>query len=160
MNLMARVQGFMDGELERLSGSLAEKYGVSRDEVAGSVGAFLQETYGPAMRLAEAISSKKVPVIVFIGREGCNICQRSMPPLERFLQEHRDLELVKLDYSEPAALLYHMILHTDKGMLPLIAMVSEGCISMVFTGEAVATEVYQRHYSSLRSECSQNVYAH
>ena len=48
-------------------------------------------------------------MLLFIGRKDCTICRRSEPILESFLSRHKDLELVKLDYSQPSGLLYHMI---------------------------------------------------
>jgi len=74
MDLMARVQGFMTLKKERLSEELAEKYGVSEDEVAGVVDSFLKDTYGPALKAAGAISGKENPVLLFIGRKECTIC--------------------------------------------------------------------------------------
>ncbi|MCX6669606.1 MAG: hypothetical protein NTV25_07355 [Methanothrix sp.] len=159
MDLMARVQGFMTLKKERLSEELAEKYGVSEDEVAGVVDSFLKDTYGPALKAAGAISGKENPVLLFIGRKECAICQRSQPDLERFLENHRDLELIKLDYSQPEGLLYHMIQQHDKGMLPLVAMIFRGRIRMIFTGECIHATVYEKYYNELHSECSQNIYA-
>ena len=149
MDLMARVQGFMTLKKERLSEELAEKYGVSEDEVAGVVDSFLKDTYGPALKAAGAI----------IGKKECAICQRSQPDLERFLENHRDLVLVKLDYSQPEGQLYHMIQQQNKGMLPLVAMIFKGQIRMIFTGECIDATVYERYYNELHSECSQNIYA-
>ncbi len=159
MDLIARVQGFMTGQRERLSKELATKYGVSPDEMAAIVDSFLKDTYGPALKIAETVSSEENPVLLFIGRKECAICQRSQPDLERFLQGHRELELVKLDYSQPEGLLYHMIQQQDKGMLPLITMIFRGRVHMIFTGECICAAVYEKYYNELRSECSQNIYA-
>jgi hypothetical protein len=159
MDLMSRVQGFMALKMKRLSEELAEKYGVPEEEVSDIVSGFLKDTYGPAMEIAESISSKKQPVMLFIGREGCAICQRSKPELDLFLQDHSDLEPVLLDYSRPEGLLYHMIQQGESGLLPLIAMVFQGDIRMVFTGQCIHPEVYERYYEGLRSQCSQNIYA-
>jgi hypothetical protein len=159
MDLMSRVQGFMALKMKRLSEELAEKYGVPEEEVSDIVSGFLKDTYGPAVEIAESISSKKQPVMLFIGREGCAICQRSKPELDLFLQDHSDLEPVLLDYSRPEGLLYHMIQQGESGLLPLIAMVFQGDIRMVFTGQCIHPEVYERYYEGLRSQCSQNIYA-
>lgn len=159
MDLMSRVQGFMALKMKRLSEELAEKYGVPEEEVSDIVSGFLRDTYGPAVEIAESISSKKQPVMLFIGREGCAICQRSKPELDLFLQDHSDLEPVLLDYSRPEGLLYHMIQQGESGLLPLIAMIFQGDIRMVFTGQCIHPEVYERYYEGLRSQCSQNIYA-
>jgi hypothetical protein len=159
MDLMSRVQGFMAFKVKQLSEELAEKYGVPEEEVCDIVSGFLKDTYGPAVKTAESISRKKHPVMLFIGREGCAICKRSKPELDLFLQDHNDIEPVLLDYSRPEGLLYHMIQQGESGLLPLIAMIFQGDIRMVFTGECVHPEVYERYYEGLRSQCSQNIYA-
>jgi hypothetical protein len=159
MDLMARVQGFLTLKKVRLGEELAEKYGVPEDEVSGLVDSFLKDTYDPALKVAGAISGKVNPVLLFIGRKDCAICQKSQPDLERFLENHQDLELVKLDYSQPEGLLYHLIQQQNKGMLPLVAMIFKGQIRMIFTGESIHATVYERYYNDLRSECSQNIYA-
>ena len=73
-------------------------------------------------------------MLLFIGRKDCAICRRSEPILESFLSSHKDLELVKLDYSQPSGLLYHMIHGRENGMLPLIAFIFQGAIRMIVTG--------------------------
>ena len=160
MDLKAQVQGFMAKKQEQLSDELAEKYGVPPEEVAGVVESFLKDTYGPAIRLAQAIDGKEGAVLLFIGRKDCTICRRSEPILESFLSRHKDLELVKLDYSQPSGLLYHMIHNQEKGMLPLIAFIFQGAIRMIFTGECLHTAVYEKYYNDMLAECSQNIYAH
>lgn len=160
MDLIARVQGFMAAKQEKLREELAEKYGVPEDELSDIVDSFLSDTYGSAIELAKAIKSKERPVLLFIGRKDCTICQRSLPVLERFLQDHKELELVKLDYSEAQGLLYHMIQQQDRGMLPMIAMIFRGSIRMLFTGEGIHEEIYEKYFNELRSECSQNIYVH
>lgn len=159
MDLMDRVEGFMASKLKSLRGELAEKYGVPENEVEDIVSGFLKDTYGPALDKALAISRKDRPVLLFIGRKDCAICQRSKPELERFLSAHSDLELVGVDYSDPEGLLYHMIDQKQKGLLPMIAMIFRGSIKMMFTGECIHPEVYERYYKDLRVECSQNIYA-
>ncbi len=149
----------MTVQQERLRKELAQKYGVPEDEVTGVVDSFLKDTYGPAQKMAEDISIKANPVLLFIGKKECQICQRSLPDLERFLMAHQDLEPVKLDYSQPEGLLYHIIQQQDKGMLPLIAMIFQGRIRMIFTGECLHATVYEKYYNDLRSESSQNIYA-
>ncbi|MDQ1261994.1 MAG: hypothetical protein QG575_1175 [Euryarchaeota archaeon] len=162
MDLKAQVQGFMAKKEEQLSDELADKYGVPLAEVAGVVNSFLKDTYGPAIRQALAIDrmGERKMVLLFIGRNDCNICKRSEPILESFLSRHKDLELVKLDYSQPSGLLYHMIHSQKNGMLPLIAFISNGAIKMIFTGECLHFEVYERYYNDMLAECSQNIYAH
>ena len=156
MNLKAQVQGFMAKKEVQLSDELAEKYGVPPEEVAGVVNSFLKDTYGPAIRLAQDIDGKEGVVLLFIGRKDCNICRRSEPILESFLSCHKDLELVKLDYSQPSGLLYHIIHSQENGMLPLIAFIFQGAIRMIFTGECLHAAVYEKYYN----ECSQNIYVH
>lgn len=157
MNLMSLVQGFMASKLERHCEELAEKYGVPENELSEIVESFLRDTYGPAVELAEAISSKELPVLLFIGRKDCAICKRSLPELESFLQRHADIELFKQDYTQPAGLLYHVIQNEETGMLPLIAIIFRGCILMLFTGVCVDREIYERYYRDLNSVCSQNI---
>ncbi len=159
MDLMSRVQGFMARELERQSTELAEKYGVPQEEVSGVVESFLNDTYRAALEQAEAISRMERPVLLFIGRKDCAICRRSLPGMEEFLRGRPDLELVRLDYTEAPGLLYHMIVQQEKGMLPLIAMILKGCIRMLFAGECIGAEVYEKYYGDLQSGLSQNVYA-
>jgi hypothetical protein len=159
MNLIVLVQGFKAAKQEQLCEELAEKYGVPVDEVAEVVESFLKDTYGPAENLAAVIQSKERPVLLFIGRKDCTICQRSQPYLEKFLLDHKDLEGVLLDYSLPEGLLYHIILQQEEGMLPLIAMIFQGSIRMIFTGKCVRDAIYEKYYNDLRTECSQNIYA-
>jgi len=160
MDLIARVQGFMAGKRRALCQELSEKYGVPEDEISDVVDSFLKDSYGPAMALAEAIHDKEIPVLLFIGKKDCPICRRCLPDLEKFLLEHKDMERIMLDYSLPQALLYHMIQQQDKGTLPMIAMIFRGCIHMVLTGECVHPEIYEEYYNSMRSGCSQSLYAH
>lgn len=159
MNLMICVQGFITSELKRLSEELSEKYGVPEVELSDVVDSFLKDAYGPALDKARVICSNENPVALFIGRKDCAICRISQPQLELFLADHEDVELVKLDYSQPEGLLYHMINPQREGMLPLIALIDKGCIKIVFTGECIYPEVFEKYYESLRSECSQNLYA-
>ncbi|OPY53772.1 MAG: hypothetical protein A4E48_00605 [Methanosaeta sp. PtaU1.Bin060] len=159
MDLMSRMQEFMASQLERLSGELAMKYDVPAEEFSDDVDAFLRETYGPAVEAATAICQRERPVVLFIGREDCAVCQRCEPVLARFLQDHEELDLVKLDYAKPEGLLYHMIQHDAKGMLPMIAIIFRGGIRKLFTGECSSPEVYERHYRDLPSEGCQNIYA-
>jgi hypothetical protein len=160
MDLKAQVQGFMAKKEEQLSDELAEKYGVPLGEVAGVVNSFLKDTYGPAIRQAQAIDRMEGMVLLFIGRKDCTICRRSEPILESFLARHKDLELVKLDYCQPSGLLYHIIHNQEKGMLPLIAFIYQGVIRMIFTGECLHAAIYEKYYNDLLAECSQNIYAH
>ena len=160
MDLKAQVQGFMAKKEEQLSDELAEKYGVPPEDVAGVVNSFLNDTYGPAIRLAQGIDNKEGVVLLFIGRKDCTICRRSEPILESFLSRHKDLELVKLDYCQPSGLLYHMIHSQENGMLPLIAFIFQGAIMMIFAGECLHAAVYEKYYNDILAECSQNIYAH
>ena len=160
MDLKAQVQGFMAKKQVQLSDELGKKYGVPPEEVAGVVESFLADTYGPAISLAQAIVGKEGAVLLFIGRKDCAICRRSEPILESFLSSHKDLELVKLDYSQPSGLIYHMIHNGEKGMLPLIAFIFQGAIRMIFTGECLHSAVYEKYYMDMLAECSQNIYAH
>jgi hypothetical protein len=159
MDLIALVQGFMAKKEEQLCKELAEKHDVPTEEVAGAVNTFLKDTYGQAIGLAYAIAGQRKIVLLFIGKKDCNICLRSEPILESFHSSHREIELVKLDYSEPSGLLYHMI-HQEKGMLPLIAFVFQGSIRMIFAGECLHAGVYEKYYKDMLAECSQNIYVH
>jgi hypothetical protein len=160
MDLNHLAQGFMAVKQDRLARELAEKYGVPLNEVDGVVDSFLKDTYGPAIRLAEAIHDKKGAVILFIGKKDCSICQKSRPVLESFLLSHLNLEGVLLDYSQPEGLLYHVIHKEEKGMLPLIAIIFQGTIRMISCGECISTAVYEKYYSELHAVCSQNIYVH
>lgn len=151
------VHGFMATKKKQFQEDLADKYGVPADEVAGIVDPFLEDTYNPAKVLADAICRKEHPVLLFIGRKDCAICQRCLPELERFLLDRKDLEFVNLDYSLPEGLLYHMIQQNDNGLLPLIAMIFRGSIKMIFTGECVHAAVYEKFYNHLRTECRQKI---
>jgi hypothetical protein len=160
MDLKAQVQGFMAKKEEQLSDELAKKYGVPLVEVAGVVNSFLKDTYGPAIRQAQDIDRMgKKMVLLFIGRKDCSICKRSEPILESFISHHKDLELVKLDYCQPSGLLYHMIHNQEKGMLPLIAFIFQGVVKMIFTGECLNSNVYEKYYNDMLVECCQNIYA-
>jgi hypothetical protein len=161
MDLKTQVQGFMARKEELLSEELAEKYGVPLEEVAGVVNSFLKDTYGPAISQAQAIGrTGGKMVLLFIGRKDCNICRRSEPILESFLSQHTNLVLVKLDYSQPSGLLYHIIHNHEEGMLPLIAFIFQGAVKMIFTGECLHSTVYEKYYNEIMAECSQNIYAH
>jgi thiol-disulfide isomerase/thioredoxin len=160
MDLMARAKWFMDSKLKSFSAELAEKYGVSMSEVEDTVSKFLAETYGPALNMAEAISRKDKPVLLFIWRKGCSICKNSKPELENFVKAHSDLDLATVEYSDPEGLLYHIINQEENGLLPMIAMIFKGKIRMIFTGVCIHPEVYEKYYKDLRVECSQNIYPH
>jgi len=159
MDLMSRARSFMAGQQERLSRELAEKYGVPAEDVNDAVSSFLEDTYGPALHMAELISEEIRPVALFIGREGCAICQKSLPELEAFLKNHQELKLVKLDYSSPEGLLYHMVPPEGSGLLPLIALIFKGKIGMFFTGKCVSSQAYEIGYRDVMTEGSQNIYA-
>ena len=160
MDLISLAEEFMAIKQEHLSQKLAEKYLISSDEVLDVVSSFLKDSYGPALELAEAIQAKDKPVLLFIGRNDCAICQRCRPVLERFIIEHREIEPVILDYSQPGGLLYHLIHREEKGMLPLIAFVFRGKIMMKTCGECAAEHVYEKCYRDIKEECRQNLYVH
>jgi hypothetical protein len=159
MDLMGRVESFMVLQQQRLSGELAEKYGVPTEEVNDAVSLFLHDTYDPALRAADQIAKSERPVALFIGRESCAICRKTSPELEKFLQDHSDLQLVRLDYSSSEGLLYHMIAQEETGRLPLVALIFNGAIGMLYTGRCVEAQVFESHYLNLMSQCSQNIYA-
>lgn len=156
---MNRVNGFMVHQQQRLSGELAEKYGVPVEEVGDAVLLFLHDTYDPALRAADQIAKSDRPVALFIGRKSCSICQRTFPELEKFLQSHAGLQLMRFDYSSSEGLLYHMIAQEETGRLPLVALIINGDIGMLCTGRFVEAQVYESHYRDLMSQCSQNIYA-
>jgi hypothetical protein len=159
-NLLAVVQGFMANKQEQLGEELAEKYGVTSDEAASVVESFLVDTYGPAEKLVQSIAGRNKAILLFIGKKDCKVCNRCEPILESFLSRHRDVELVKLDYSMPEGLLYHMIHDEGRGLLPMIAFIFQGAIGIIFTGECRCEAVYEQCYSEMLAECSQNIYPH
>lgn len=144
---------------EQLSEELGEKYGVPPEEVADVVLSFLKDAYGPAVALMEELAAKSGPLLLFIGKKDCAVCFRCKPIIEDFLLDHPELELVAADYSEPQGLLYHIIVNQESGMLPLIAFILQGQLRLSFTGECSALSDYERCYSDILSECSQNIYA-
>lgn len=146
------MQDHLAKELERFTQELGRKYGVPAHEIEDDISEFLEEKYGPAKTLAARISGTEHPVILFIGREDCTICKRCRPDLEIFLENHDDIELFKVDYAEPEGLLYHIIKPGDKGLLPMIALIYEGCIKVLYTGECVLPETYENYYLSTKSE--------
>jgi hypothetical protein len=159
MDLMSLVQASVDGQRSRLEKSLAQKYGVPEEEISEIVSGYLRDAYGPALEVARSISRSEGPVVLFIGKEGCAICQRSSPELNRFLERHCEVTLVKLDYSEPSGLLYHAIYTGKDGMLPLIALICGGHVTKLFTGECVLPDVLEKHYAAMISGCSQKAHA-
>ena len=154
MELMGCVKDYLTKELRRFTEELAEKYGVPAHEIEGDVSEFLEDKYGPAKRLAVMIFRTNQPSILFIGQENCTICRRCRPELETFLMRHKDMQFFKIDYSEPEGLLYHMTQPGDGGLLPMIALIFEGSIRMVYTGECVLPDVYENYYINLKSEYS------
>ncbi len=159
MDLKSHVQDYFSSKLQRLSADLASKHGMTRDEAEDVVRDFLKETYGPAERLVQELSQEENPVVLFIGKADCVVCQRSMPALLKFLRKHTELKLISIDYSDPWGLLYHILYDGEKGPLPMIAMIYKGSVKAVVTGECVHQEIYERCYSSLGPDGSQNIYA-
>ncbi|MBN1322859.1 MAG: hypothetical protein JW986_02505 [Methanotrichaceae archaeon] len=152
MELLNKVQEYLEVQQEKLQGELAAKYALPQDEADElriAVTRYLDKTYGPAIDLARYICGRKGTVVLFIGREGCEICHDSQFGLDRFISEHGDVELVKVSYSDPAGLLYHLIHGDEGGLLPLIAMIRTGHLNMTFTGVRLLPEVYEKYYSSL-----------
>jgi len=151
---MGLVQEFITQKRARLRTTLAAKYGLSSeemDEVQEAVDLFLEKNYGPAVSLAEEISKIQQPVVLFIGREDCAICQESKPLVTKFVQDHGDVRFVKLDYSDPAGRMYHILHQEDRGLLPLTALIYRGCVRMLFTGQPVSSETYESYYHALGS---------
>jgi hypothetical protein len=151
MDLVSLFQADLDSQQDKFRKALAEKYGVPDEDLDRIISEFLSNTYGPALAVAEAISRSEKPLILFIGKEGCAICQRSLPKREIFLQDHQDISLVRLEYSEPSGLLYHAINQESNGALPLIALISGGSIMKVFTGECIHPEAYEEYYPAMSS---------
>ena len=160
LNLISLAEEFIAKKQEEIGLELAMKYRLSFDEVSEIVSAFLEDSYGPAMALAEEIGRREGLVLLFIGRKDCTICQRCMTILERFIIEHREIEPVILEYSQPEGLLYHLIHREERGMLPLIAFISQGKIMMKTCGECAAEHVYEQCYRDIRDDCRQNLYVH
>jgi len=159
-DLIPLADGFIAKKRDEMCRELTAKYLLSTDEALEIVSTFLEDSYGPAMALAEEIAKREGPVMLFIGRNDCTICQRCRPVLERFIVEHRELQSVILDYSQPEGLLYHLIHWVDNGMLPLIAFISKGKIMMKTCGECAAEQVYEKCYRDIKDECRQNLYVH
>jgi len=160
MDLISLAEDFIAAKQEEISLELSRKYLLSSDEVSEIVSTFLEDSYGPAMALAGEIAEREGLVLLFIGRKDCAICQRCHPVLERFIIEHREIEPVILDYSQPEGLIYHLIHREVRGMLPLIAFISQGKIMMKTCGECAAEHVYEKCYRDIRDECRQNLYVH
>ncbi len=160
MDLISLAQEFLATRQEEMKRELAAKYLLSEDEASDIVTSFLQDSYGPAFALGEEIAGREGLVLLFIGRKDCAICQRCQPILNEFVTEHKDIEPVILDYSQPEGLLYHLIHREAQGMLPLIAFIFRGKIMMKTCGECAAIQVYEKHYRNMREECRQNIYVH
>lgn len=152
MNLSKNAQEFMAKKHHQLSRELAEKYDIPPEEVAGVVQSFLDDSYGPAVRLAEKLSGKSGALLLFIGKRDCSVCERCKPILRDFLSRHDEIEVAKLDYAEPEGLFYHIINGKDGGRLPMIAFIFRGEIRMVFTGDCSSVDVYERCYKRIISE--------
>jgi len=157
--LLNLMRDSMARKEEELSEELGSKYGVPPEEVADVVRSFLKDSYGPAMNLVEELATKGSPLLLFIGKKNCAVCCRCKPVIEDFLSRHAELEMVALDYSQPEGLLYHIIVNQGAGMLPLVAFILQGQLRLSFTGECSALSDYERCYSDILSECSQNIYA-
>ena len=67
-------------------------------------------------------------------------------PEERSLQDTLYAGLL-----EPEGLLYHMIPQGETGLLPMIAMIFQGGIRMIFTGECVHPDVYEHYYITMKT---------
>ena len=160
LDLISLMEEFIAKKQDEMCRELAMKYLLSPDEVSEIVSAFLKDSYGPAMALAEEIEKREGLVLLFIGRKDCTICQRCRPILEKFIKEHQELEPVILDYSQPEGLLYHLIHREERGMLPLIAFIFRGKIMMKTCGECAAEHFYEKCYRDIREDCRQNLYVH
>jgi hypothetical protein len=152
MNLSKTAQEFVAKKHHQLSSELAEKYDIPPEEVAGVVQSFLDDSYGPAVRLAEKLSGKSGALLLFIGKRDCSVCERCKPILKDFLSKHDEIEVAKLDYAEPEGLLYHIINSKEGGCLPMIAFIFQGEIRMAFTGECSSDDDYERCYKRIISE--------
>lgn len=155
MDLMDRVQNFLVKQHEKLLNDLLDKYGIPPDEQEGYediVSRFLEETYGPAKKMAESIYNIEQPAILFIGEKDCPICQNSQRELDHFIKLHKDVKLVGIDYSKPQGMLCHMINQEDfEGLLPIIAMLYGGHMKKVWSGEIIPPDVYEMYYNILQS---------
>lgn len=160
IDLVARTESFLSKREKKIGSELAMKYAVPKDEVAEEVRSYLDDAFGPAKRLAFEIGEREGCLLLFIGKKDCNVCKRCEPVLEGFLKAHSELQLLRLDYSEPEGLLYHIIHEEERGSLPMIAFISQGRVWMVFTGECSKETVYEDCYREMLEECSQNIYAH
>jgi hypothetical protein len=152
MNLLKLTSEFMARKQDQLSRELGEKYDIPPEEVAGVVQSFLDDSYEPALRLAEKLTGKSGVLLLFIGKTDCRVCERCKPILRDFLSRHEEIEVAKLDYTEPEGLLYHIINSNEGGRLPMIAFIIQGEIRMVFTGECSSAGVYEKFYGGIISE--------
>jgi len=159
VKLLHMMGDFLARKEREFSQELGSKYGVPPEEVSDVVRSFLRDCYGPATGLAKEISEKSGPLLLFIGKKDCAVCRRCEPVIEDFLSGHEELELISLDYSQPEGLIYHIIVNQEAGMLPLIAFILQGELRLYFTGECAGISVYERCYSEILSQCSQNLYA-
>lgn len=160
VDLISLAQEFLATRQEEMTRELAAKYLLSEDEASDIVTSFLQDSYGPARVLAEEIAGREGLVLLFIGKKDCAICQRCQPIMNGFIIEHKDIEPVILDYSQPEGLLYHLVHRERRGMLPLIAFIFRGKVMMKTCGECAAEHVYEQCYRDIRDDCRQNLYVH
>jgi hypothetical protein len=100
------------------------------------------QRYGPAITFADQIGDCVSPSVLFIWKEDCQICKRIWPILEESLRDRPYVRLWKINYADPAGLLYH-ILHSGDGLLPLIAIIKNGQVVLLKTGEVVPQKVYE-----------------
>lgn len=142
MELERLIRDFLVRSRRDLRAQLEAKYGLDPDEIDEILDRMIHRVYGPALSLAESLKHGRVAL--FIEREGCPVCRDAAPEFERFLEDHPDFSCIRLEYSKPEGLIYHILHQEESGRLPLVALISDGTVMMLETGGARAFEEYER----------------
>ncbi|MCQ8903808.1 MAG: hypothetical protein NQU42_06940 [Methanothrix sp.] len=142
MELERLIRDFLVRSRRDLRAQLEAKYGLDPDEIDEMLDRMIHRVYGPALSLAESLKHGRVAL--FVEREGCSVCRDTTPELERFLKDHPDFSCIKLEYSKPEGLIYHILHQEESGRLPLVALISDGTVMMLETGSARAFAEYER----------------
>lgn len=142
MELERLIRDFLVRSRRDLRAQLEAKYGLDPDEIDEILDRMIHRVYGPALSLAESLKHGRVAL--FIEREGCQVCRDAAPEFEHFLKDHPDFSCVRLEYSKPEGLIYHILHQEESGRLPLVALISNGTVLVLETGGARAFEEYER----------------
>ncbi len=133
MELKRLVSDFVERSRRDLRAQLESGYGLDPDETDEIVDRALFKVYGPALALADKLCSGRT--VLFIEKEGCPVCRAAAPELERFLRDHPDFACLRIEYSTPEGLLYHILYAGESGKLPLVAVISDGILMKLLTGD-------------------------